>query len=231
MCIVGSCDIIRIMIKDPKKTTDVFFSHYTLLRYKKGEVIVRAEDPPPGVFYLKRGFVRKCLVSEKGELLMLHVFKSGSFFPMTWVINNTPNKYYFEALSPAEITRAPKEDVLKFLSSHPEVLLHFTSRLLHGVSGMLERFEQLVLDSAYIKTVLLLLYYARCFGEKEHEIVVLHVSLTHREIAAWIGTTRETASLQIEALKKKNLISYNGRQIRIQSVSRLEQELLKKEFH
>lgn len=219
------------MMKDPKKTIETFFSQHTKIRYKKGEVIVRAGDAPPGVCYLLRGFVRKCFVSETGELFMVQVFKPGSFFPMTWVMNDTPNKYYFEALSPVEIYRAPKDTVMKFLNTHPEALMDFTRRLLLGVSGLLERFEQLVMDSAYTKTILLLLYYARCFGEDKAGAVAFHVPLTHREIAAWIGTTRETASLQIEVLKKKQLISYSGRQIIIHSIKKLTEELRRMQRH
>ena len=51
------------------------------------------------------------------------------------------------------------------------------------------------------------------------------IPLTHKEIAAWIGTTRETASLQIETLKKKNLIQYNRRYIIVPDISRLSREI------
>ncbi len=213
------------MISNPKKIVEEFFAHYSFVLYKKGETIIRAEDQPPGVFYLKKGFVRMSLLSEKGEFLILHIFKPGSFFPMTWVVNNTPNRYYFEALTVAELYRAPKQDVLAFLSRHPEVLFDVGGRILAGVSGMLARLEQLVLENAYAKTLLLLLYYARQFGTKTHGSVTLTVPLTHREVAAWIGTTRETASLQIEALKHKRVISYKGRQLVINDVAKLEEEL------
>lgn len=208
----------------PRGAVESFFSQYTKLQYKKGEVILRAGDPPAGVLYLKRGFVRMSLVGKSGDTLVLHVFKVGAHFPMTWAVNDTPNRYSFEALTPAEIWRAPKEDVLRFLRTHPEISEFFLSRILRGVSGLMERMEYLVLEPAYEKTVLLLLYYAKNFSDGELKGKLI-IPLTHREIAGWIGTTRETASLQIEILKKKKFLTYNRRLITIPDVALLAREV------
>jgi CRP-like cAMP-binding protein len=204
---------------------DSFFSKYTKLVYKKGETILRAEEPPAGVMYVKRGYVRQFVVSETGETLILHVFKPGSFFPMMWVLNNEYNRFYYEAIVQTEIWRAPKDDVLTFLKDYPDVFVHFTKRLMTGVNGLLQRLEHLILDTAYIKTVLLILYYTRNFGVRHDGQLVLEAPLTHKEVASWIGTTRETASLQMESLKKKGLLAYEGRTLIIPNVDRLEREI------
>ncbi len=202
---------------------DDFFFKYTNRTYHRGEVIIRAGDPPPGVLYLKKGIVRMSFVAPSGDTLVLHIFRPGSYFPMPWVVNDTPNRYYFEALTPVEIFRSPREDVRKFLKQEPAALDHFMGRILLGVSGLLERMEHLVLASAYRKTIALLLYYARQFTDEKVK-GKLKIPLTHKEIAAWIGTTRETASLQIETLKKKKLILYDRRYIVIPNVEALQKE-------
>lgn len=208
----------------PHRLVDQFFSKYTKLAYKKGEILLRAGDLPSGVLYLKKGFVRMSFVAPNGDMLVLHVFKAGSYFPMTWVINDTPNRYYFEALTPIEVQRAPRDEVYRLVKNHPEVLEHFMSRLLTGVSGMMRRMEHLVFESAYYKTILLLLYYAKNFSDAQVKGKLM-IPLTHKEIAAWIGTTRETASLQIETLKQKKFIQYNRRLITIPDVAALEKEI------
>ena len=202
-----------------------FFSDYTLLTYKKGEMILRAEDPPHGVCYIEKGVLRQYAINGAGETLMLQLYRSGAFFPMTWVMSDIPNRYFFEAATAVSIWRAPRDDVKRFLDAHPEVLKEFLERLLTGVVGLWSRVEQLVLESAYAKTILLLLYYAGKFGASTNGGVTLDLSPTHREIAAWIGTTRETASLQVEALKKKKLLTARGRQLIIPSLRALEKEL------
>lgn len=207
------------------KVLDTFFQKYTRMKYKKGEMILRAEDTPQGVFYLKRGYVRQYMVAESGAMLMLHIFKPNSFFPMMWALNDTPNTYYYEAMTAVEIWRAPREAVRDFLHEYPSVVYNLAQRLLLGIVGLQRRMEYLVMDNAYQKTLLLLLYLSQNLGEKEGSAIVLPVPVTHREISAWIGTTRETASLQVEILKKRGLIVYRKRQLVIPSVKALEKEL------
>ena len=208
-------------------TIEGFFGKYTKMKFKKGEVIIRAEDAPQGVFYLKHGYVREYLTGETGSMLMLHIFKPNAFFPMTWAVNDTQNIYYFEAMTPVEVWRAPKEAVREFLHKHPEVVYNFASRLLSGVTGVLKRLEQLIAEDAYTKTVLLLLYLSQNLGEKKNGNVMLPIPVTHREISAWIGTTRETASLQVERLKRAGLIRYQHRMLVIPGISALEKEIKK----
>lgn len=202
-----------------------FFTSYPLLIYKKGEMILRADDNPHGVSYIEKGIVRQYSINGAGEALMLQFYRPGAFFPMTWVVNDTPNHYFFEAATAVSIRRAPQGEMKKFLEANPGVLKDFMARLLLGITGLWLRIEHLVLESAYAKTILLMLYYAEKFGIKDAKGVALEVSPTHKEISAWIGTTRETASLQVEALKKKKLLVSRGRQLIIPSLSALEKEL------
>ncbi len=203
---------------------DEYFARFTKLQYKKGEIVLRAGDPPSGALYLKSGLVRMSFATDTGDMLVLHVFKSGSIFPMPWIINDESNRYYFEALTPVEIWRAPREEVIRLFSEQPAIEHEMLSRMLRGLSGLMKRMEFLVFDSAYKKTILLLLYYVKNFSDDAVK-GKLRIPLTHREIAAWIGTTRETASLQIETLKKKHLIEYHKRYMVIPDIISLEHEI------
>ena len=207
------------------KTLETFFGKYTRLTYRKGEVILLAEDTPRGVMYLIKGYVRQYIVTESGTTLMFQIFKPNSFFPMTWVVNDEPNRYYLEAVTPVELWRAPKDAVREFLHDNPPVVYDLVGRLLLGLCGCRHRIEYLITGNAYTKTVLLLLYFARSYGEKDGAGIVLPVPVTHREIAAWIGTTRETASVQVAILKKRRFIRYRRRCLVLPSLKKLEREV------
>jgi CRP/FNR family transcriptional regulator len=153
-----------------------------------------------------------------------HIFRPESFFLMAWAINNAANEYYFEAITPVETVKAPIRDVYKFIKSEPDILMDFTSRILRGLHGMIVRLEGLTFDTAYQKVESLLLYFAKKFGKKTVKGIVIDFPLTHREISSWIGTARETASLEIEKLKKNGIIIVSKRTIIIKDMKKLEKE-------
>src|SRR5437868_2049157 len=94
---------------------DAFFKQFKHQTFKRGEIIVRADENPPGVFYLKSGTVKEYTISSKGEELVVNIFKPISFFPMSWAINNTSNIFYYEALSEIEVWQAPPDKVTQLL--------------------------------------------------------------------------------------------------------------------
>lgn len=200
---------------------DTYFENAQVLTYAKGQNVLRPEDIPYGVYYLKEGYIRQYLLSSSGEMFIVHIYKPGSFFPLSWIVNDAPNLFYFEAMTRVMVARSQKEPFVKFLHSTPKVLYYTAQKLAAGMYGLVSRVGQLVLDDAYTKTVLLLLYFADTFGKKTSAGVELSVPLTHREIASWIGTTRETASLQMEGLIKKGFVKMRGRQIILTNLEKL----------
>jgi CRP-like cAMP-binding protein len=202
---------------------ETFFQKYTKRVYKGGEMILRAGDMPSGVLFLQHGFVRMSCDTRSGDVFVLHIFREGSVFPLPWVINEIPNRYSFEALGPVVVYRASRQEVYQFLHEHQELQEDLLSRILGGLSGILLRMECLVTGSAYQNTVSFLSYYGRLFGQGSTE-KIFTIPITHKEIASWIGTTRETASVQIGKLQKKGLIRYAKRSIVIPSLLALEKE-------
>jgi CRP-like cAMP-binding protein len=210
---------------NPEDLLRVFFDEYPEGKFRKGSKILAAGEDPEGMYYLVDGYVRQFAISPTNEILYLHVYKPGSCFPMMWLINETSNRYHYEAMTNVIMKRAPTEKVKQFILRSDDMLGFFTSRLLLGMDGLLARMESLVLDDAYTKTVLLFWYFAKSFGIKDGQKMTIEVPLSHREIAAWIGTARETASLQAEILKKKGIISYSGKHYVISNVVKLDKEI------
>lgn len=206
---------------------DTFFNQFKQQTYKKGEVLVRADDSPPGVFYLKEGIVKKYAISRKGEELVVNLFKSISFFPMSWAINDTENKYFYEAMTVCEVWKAPREKILEFIKKEPEVLYDLMSRVYKGVDGMLANMVYLMSRTAYDRLVFELLTYSKRFGETDKNTGVITCLIIEKDIAAQLGMARETVSRGIKLLKQKKLINYSNKKLTIQNTTRLEEELSK----
>lgn len=206
------------------KKLNSFFSKFKKYHYKKGEVILRGGDTPQGVYFIDKGYVRDYSISKEGEELTLIIFKSEDFFPMQWVFNDRINQHYFDAMSAVELWRCPKEDFISFIEENPEIFFELTSHITLRLSGIMQRMEYLVFGNAYEKVASILMICAERFGEKEGEEIIIQVSLTHKDIANLLGLTRETASIEIKKLERKNLIAYKRRHLVIKDVSGLKKE-------
>ena len=85
--------------------------------------------------------------------------------------------------------------------------------------------EYLVFSNAYIKVATTLLICAKRFGEKDGDIVIVKVPLTHHDISTLVGVTRETTSLEIKKLEKQGYLGKLGRLFIIRNVKKLEEAI------
>lgn len=207
-----------------KQKLEKFFSGFRHLAFKKGEILIHADDDPAGIFYLKTGTVRQYSISKEGEEQTLTLYKPISYFPMMWAMNNIHNTYYFEALTEVEVYRAPKDAVLEFIKKEPDVLYDLTTRIYSGMHGLLSRMEYLLFSSAYNKILFTLINNATRFGTSENAKVHLH--MTHKDIAAFSGLTKETISREIKKLEEKGLVENKNQLLIIKDIKTLENELL-----
>ncbi len=205
------------------KKVEQFFTQYKQQKYKKGEILVRAGDDPTGIFYLKEGIVKKYAISRKGDEMIVNVFKSVSFFPMSWAINKTPNSYFYEALTNLNVHRAPEDDVNNFIKDEPDVMYDLLSRVYRGTEGMLTRMTYLMAGNANSRLITELIIQAKRFGTKQEKGI--EVKTSEKDIAAQSGMTRETVSREMKVLKDKKLVTFSKNILLIHDMQKLEDQL------
>ncbi len=209
------------MESDPYGKINEFFARHKLLKYKKREVVLRAGDIPSGIFYLRKGFIRQYVISRDGEEFTAIIYKPGDLFPLLWALNERISNRTFEAMTAVELSRAPIDKFITFIKSEPTVLYRVTSRILNRVNALSERMEYLVLGNAYQRVASLIWIFASRFGEKVASSILVPLPLTHKDIASLIGITRETTSIELKKLEKKNIIGYKGRMILVKKIDML----------
>lgn len=201
-----------------------FFSQHKHQLYKKGEILIRADDEPAGVFYLKTGIVKEYTISKKGEELVINIFKPQSFFPMSWAVNNSKNMYYYEAITDSEVWRSPRDTTLTFIKQNPDVLYDLLKRVYIGLDGLLLRMVYLMSENAQDRLLTELVIQGKRFGRKLADNAI-ELKITEKDLASQSGMTRETVSRVIKVLKDKNLITFQKGVLHILDIKLLESEL------
>lgn len=204
-----------------KAKVDQFFRQFQKRQYRKGEVLVRADENPPGVFYLKSGTVQQYDITERGTVVILNIFKPPAFFPMSWAINQPDNEYFFEAMEQVELHLVPRDEAVKFIQSNPDVMFNLLSRLYRGTDGLLKRMSHLMGSTAYGRVLLELIIAAHRFGHKS-EKGEIRLDMTAGDLAGRTGLTRETVSRELQKLKAEKLVRISLGVIAIPDLTALE---------
>lgn len=203
-----------------------FFSQYPSHKFKKGDILIPAETEPKGIFYIESGIVRSYWISKDGSEITLNMYKSHTFLPMSWAISGVKNTNFYEAITPVTTRLAPKNAVLDFLQKEPTVVYDLLQRIYIGMEGLWMHIESIASGNAYIKLIASILILAKRFGKQEKGNLVIQLHMNEQDIANYSGITRETASRELQKLKKDNLVAFEKGVIIIKDLQRMESLLL-----
>lgn len=212
------------MDPDVAKKVEAFFATYPLGYINKGKVLIKAGHDPDGVYYLVGGQVRQYDISSRGDELVVNMFKPPAFFPMSWAINKTPNKYFFEAYTRVVVRRAPAQDVVDFLHTNPDVTFDLLARVYRGADGLLGRVAYLMDNSALNRLLYELIISCERFGKPQQDGSTT-IAISETELASRIGLTRETVNRDMRALKADGLVVVSQAGITVPSVQKLRDKL------
>lgn len=201
-----------------------FLSKNEPVKFKRGEIIVRPGDTFPYIYYLKSGFVRVYSLAEEGKEITIYILKPLFSLSLLYAIKGEKSKYYFEALTPVEVWRIPREDTLKFFEENQDASYEVMKYVIEGFDEIFSNIENLIGGDAKRKVIYLLINLARRFGEKTDGKYIIKFGITHKLIASMTGLTRETVSIQMGKLQKKSLIHSEGRFLIINNAEELEKQ-------
>src|SRR3972149_10233056 len=177
-----------------------FFSQFSLLTFKTGEVIIRPDDEVRFVYFIETGYVSQQVVSENGEDFILNIYRPGSYFPMSLILHGIKNECSYEALTKLAVRKAPVREVLQFMEKNPAVMQELLVRLASGLNSMASKTEALVFGTASRKVAATLYFTAQRFGKLNGQATIIDFPLTHKRIAAMTGITRETTRIEMMQL-------------------------------
>lgn len=177
------------------------------------------------IFYLKQGYVKIYTISSEGKELTLHIFSPSDIFPIIWDKISGPNEYSFESLTPVELYSCKLDKLQQLMKEKPEVNLEIIRQLAAFSQSSIKKLENKIFGNAHRQVVATLLDLADFFGKKDKGRTVISYWFTHQDIASLSGLARETATIEIDKLISKKIITYNSRFIIIPKI-----ELLKKQL-
>lgn len=180
--------------------------------YHRGDAIYRQEDPPGSLYWVIEGFLKVCLETPGGRQFTTNWMKPDSFFGLISVLDDQARLADAIAVEPSKLFLWPRDAFRAFLDRHPDKTMYMLE-----VSGKrwrvtMERLYDLAFLDVPGRTAKALLTLAE---RDEADSAPVIRNITHAELAAFIGTSRESTSRWIRSFEEKGLIKADKGRVQI----------------
>ena len=186
--------------------------------YRRRRFIYRAGDPADSLYVIApRGRVKLCRVeTATGREAVIDILPAGSLFGESalYAAAGLRDKCTV-AYETSRLLRIPVGDFKAAMGESRE-LYDYTFRL---IGQRLARAERLVadfaLDAIPARLEKLLIEFSKRYGVHETNGVLIDIPLPHREIASIVGSTRESVTVRLNAMRRDGIIDFVNRKILI----------------
>lgn len=216
-CIIRQLNALKTLDKKTLKTISDSKQTKTL---KKGEAIFKEGELLNGVFCVRNGVSKLSKLSTDGKNQIVKLATKGEVLGQRSVISHETTNLSAVALDDMEVCFIPKNHFEDNINTNPE----FTKQLLLHMAKDLKSADNLIVNISN-KTVKqriaeAIIYLYTNFGLDNDGYI--SVVLSRADIADVVGTATEACIRTLSSLKKENLISLKGKQIKIENIKGLE---------
>ena len=173
----------------PRALLDEIATAATVRSFPKHAVIVTESDSTDNIYVMLAGKARVYVSDEKGREVVLNQLGPGEYFGEI-TIDVGPRSASVMALEECRCALIRRTELTAFIERSPGFALHVVKKLAHRVRSLTENVRSLALLDVYGRVARLLLELAE---EKDGQLVISE-PLTHKEIAARVGASREMIS-------------------------------------
>jgi CRP/FNR family cyclic AMP-dependent transcriptional regulator len=180
-----------------------------------GQVVYEPLRPVEALFIVKRGLVRLFRVLSDGRTVTTAVLGPGTVFGEMHALGLRMRATWAEALEPSELCIMSRTDVRQMLFTEPRVALRIAELLSTRLADLEDHLTELTCQTLPARLASMLSRLARYApGEP--------VRLTHAQLAALVGATRERTTVALGELADCDCVELRRGRIRIPDVRRLE---------
>ncbi len=191
--------------------------------FSAGELLFAPPQPMERLFILKQGRVRIFRLSADGRALTTAIVTPGTIFGEMLLLGQQMHDNFAEALDKVTVCVMTRDDVQRFLLSDARIAARISEILGNRVSQLERRLSDTVFKSVpqRIATTLCLLA-----DQQQSRPLTrgLQVSLTHEQVAALTGTSRETTTKILNEFAEQGLLRLGRGKFTILDLPRLAAE-------
>lgn len=178
-------------------------------RFSRGECIFAIGMPATDLYLIERGKIRISLVSSTGRTLTIGILSPGEQFGELF-LDSRRREAQAEALTDGQAILVPRGPFEVLLGAEARLGINLGRALARKHEAALRQLDLLSFSSAAERIGRLLASLARNHGVGEGPAVEIDLDLTHQDIAAMLGVSRESVTIVLNRLKSRGAVAYRG---------------------
>jgi CRP/FNR family transcriptional regulator len=189
----------------------------TAIEFRRRRFVYRAGDEADSLYAIIRRRIKLCRIEQHTEReAVIDILPEGSLFGESALYSQTGQRQNWAvAYEGCTLLKIPAADFTSAMAED-RTLHDYTFRL---IGQRLEHAEQRLADFALnaipARLDRLLADFSHRYGVRESEGVLIDIPLPHREIASIVGSTRESVTVRLNAMRREGTIEFVNRRILI----------------
>ena len=214
--------MFRSLRADDSRHIAALLQKHTL---RKGEVLFRNGEEGHSLYMITAGKIKIVRQSRDGDEMILAVLSTGDFCGEMALLDGLSRSADAVAVEETHIYGLNRKDFLAYVMNNETAV----KAILSALSKRLRKADDFLEDIVFLKVAprlaKKLIELAGSNGFREGENGSIKLSVTQKDLAGMIGTTRESVNKELRTLREKNLVSLSGSAILIHNLEALRQRI------
>ena len=194
----------------------------TALDFRRRRFVYRAGDPADALYLLARGRVKLCTIEEAtSREAVIDILGAGALFGESALYGAGEREKSAVAYENVRLLKIPVGEFREGMKADRE-LYDYTFRLVgQRLSRAERRVADFALDPIPARLDKLLAELSQRYGRDAEGGRLIDLQLPHREIASIVGSTRESITVRLNAMRRAGIIDFVDRKILIKTATAL----------
>jgi CRP/FNR family transcriptional regulator len=164
---------------------------------------------------VESGRVKTYKLTSEGKEVIFNIVNPGEILGLAEVLLNCPRMRYAETLCDTTLWVMSKKQLFDLFYSNNDLCF----KNMWILTQQLLRYQNIVEDLAVLpvrdRVIKLLVRLCKELGIQKENYTIIDFPITHEEIAQMVGSTRQTVTLILNELRKKGILTWKQKKIKI----------------
>lgn len=197
----------------PDNIKEVFLSQMVVKQFRKKQNIFTEGTYPAGIYFIKKGKVKKYKSLNGGKEQIIYVCSEGELLGYAAFLSEEMYPDSAASLTDASIGFLSKDKLLKMLDEHDELSKMLMKNLSHEFGVLVNFIATFTRKTVRERVALTLLILQEKFKDDINENNEIQIVLPRADFANIVGTAVATLVRLLHDFKEENLIQTQGRKI------------------